>query len=68
MTGAAVEPIRDMTGGPLQTAENRVVGSIDYRPQQVAMVRSSPIEEFRKGLRRYFPEQHRIAKELEVRA
>lgn len=45
MTKTEVEPIRDMGGDPLLTPENCVVVIIDYQPEQVATVRSSPIEE-----------------------
>ena len=40
-----VEPIRDMGRDPLLTPENCVVALIDYQPEQVATVRSSPIED-----------------------
>ena len=37
-----VEPIRDMGSDPLLTPENCVLALIDYQPEQVATVRSSP--------------------------
>lgn len=40
-----IEPIRDMATDTLLTPENCVVVLIDYQPEQVATVRSSPIED-----------------------
>lgn len=45
MPKTGIEPIRDMASDPLITPENCVVVLIDYQPEQVATVRSSPIEE-----------------------
>lgn len=45
MPKTEVEPIRDMGSDPLLTSENCVVVIIDYQPEQVATVRSSPIGE-----------------------
>lgn len=40
-----IEPIRDMASDPLLTPENCAVVLIDYQPEQVATVGSSPIED-----------------------
>ena len=40
-----VEPIRDPSADSLLTPENCAVVLIDYQPEQVATVRSSPVEE-----------------------
>lgn len=45
MPKTEIEPIRDMAGDPLLTPENCLVVLIDYQPEQVATVRSSPIED-----------------------
>ena len=45
MAKTDIEPIRDMTEDPLLTPENCVVVLIDYQPEQVATVRSSPVED-----------------------
>lgn len=46
-----IEPIRAMKSDPLLTPENCTVVLIDYQPEQVATVRSSPIEEVMLNVR-----------------
>ncbi len=45
MPKTGIETVRDMQSDPLLTPENCVVAVIDYQPEQVATVRSSPIED-----------------------
>ena len=45
MPKTAIEPIRDPLADPLLTPQNCAVVLIDYQPEQVATVQSSPIEE-----------------------
>lgn len=45
MPKTEIEPVRDAQSDPLLTPENCAVVLIDYQPEQVATVRSSPIEE-----------------------
>ncbi|MBK8184470.1 MAG: isochorismatase family protein [Candidatus Competibacteraceae bacterium] len=45
MPKTQIEPIRDPKADSLLTPENCAVVLIDYQPEQVATVRSSPIEE-----------------------
>lgn len=45
MPKTEIEPIRDMVSDSLITPENCAVVLIDYQPEQVATVRSSPIED-----------------------
>ena len=45
MPKTAIEPIRDPHADRLLTPENCAVVLIDYQPEQVATVRSAPIEE-----------------------
>ena len=51
MPKTEIEPIRDMKSDPLLTPENYTVVLIDYQPEQVATVRSSPIEEVMLNVR-----------------
>lgn len=45
MPKTEIEPIRDMASDHLMTPQNCVVVLIDYQPEQVATVRSSPVAE-----------------------
>jgi nicotinamidase-related amidase len=45
MPKTAIEPIRDPLADPLLTPQNCALVLIDYQPEQVATVQSSPIEE-----------------------
>lgn len=51
MPKTEIEPVRDMKSDPLLTPENCTVVLIDYQPEQVATVRSSPIEEVMLNVR-----------------
>jgi len=51
MPKTAIEPIRDMAADPLLTPENCALVLIDYQPEQVATVRSAPIEEVMLNVR-----------------
>lgn len=51
MAKTEIEPIRDMASDSLLTPDNCAVVLIDYQPEQVATVHSSPIEEVMLNVR-----------------
>ncbi|MBS0483046.1 MAG: hydrolase [Proteobacteria bacterium] len=51
MAKTAIEPIRDPAADPLLSPENCAVVLIDYQPEQVRTVRSSPIEDVMLNVR-----------------